>query len=111
MTAKVGSAELMILPTTSLIKRSINWNFVNSGPEAIQKALELKPQLIILDNRMPNDRDGVIAALEIKEQLPQSIFILWSSDESKYWPHDFPGEIYDKRDSAGLKAAIKKAVL
>lgn len=59
---------------------------------------------------MPNDRDGVIAAHAIQEFLPNAVFILWSADDPKNWPQDFPGKIIDKMDIAGIRAAIADVI-
>lgn len=57
------------------------------GDEAIQKALQLKPDVILMDLVMPK-RDGIEAIAEIKRQLPEvSILVLTSfSDEDKVFP-------------------------
>jgi two-component system, NarL family, response regulator NreC len=47
------------------------------GTEAVQKALELKPELIILDCSMPN-MNGLEAASVIKKMLPNVCIIVFT---------------------------------
>jgi len=53
------------------------WN----GQEAIEKALELRPDLIILDINMPI-LGGITAAKEIRVRLPQVLILLFSMHQS-----------------------------
>jgi len=54
------------------------------GHEALRKALELKPDVILLDIRMP-ERDGLDALGDIKEQLPDTrIIVLSTYDNPTY---------------------------
>ena len=53
----------------------------SNGQEAIEKTLELKPDLIILDINMPI-LGGISAAKEIKARLPQVLILLFSMHES-----------------------------
>jgi len=53
------------------------------GRQAIDAAVALKPDLVLLDYKMPN-KDGVQAASEIKQRLPETpvvIFTLYKTDE------------------------------
>src|ERR1700751_1824138 len=55
-----------------------------NGEEAVEKALELKPDLIILDVSMPTI-DGFDAAREIKRQLPDIPILFFSIyDDGEY---------------------------
>jgi CheY-like chemotaxis protein len=49
------------------------------GQEAIQKATELKPDLIILDSNMPV-MDGFTAACKIRQLLPAAKIVMLSDD-------------------------------
>lgn len=53
------------------------------GQQAIEAAVALKPDLVLLDYKMPNG-DGVAAAAEIKRKLPETpvvIFTLYKTQE------------------------------
>ena len=53
----------------------------SDGAEAVEKAGELKPDVVLMDVRMPR-RSGIEAAGEIRDQLPDSkILMLTMSDE------------------------------
>lgn len=54
----------------------------SDGPSAVQKALELKPQVILMDIGLPGF-DGIEATRRIKEQLNTRIMILTSHEEDK----------------------------
>jgi CRP-like cAMP-binding protein/CheY-like chemotaxis protein len=55
---------------------------VNNGRDAITKALELKPDVVLMDITMPGDIDGIKAAQEIGEKLGAPIiFVTAHSDE------------------------------
>ncbi len=56
-----------------------NCNFVSSGEEAIQKAGEIMPDLILMDITLEGDIDGIDAIVEIKKSLPDVPFIYLSS--------------------------------
>src|SRR5215831_16264895 len=53
------------------------------GRQAVDAAIALKPDLILLDYKMP-DRDGVQAAAALREKLPGTpivMFTLYKTDE------------------------------
>jgi DNA-binding NarL/FixJ family response regulator len=54
---------------------------VSDGSEAVQKAEELKPDLILLDNGLPN-LNGIEAARQIRQVSPNSKIIFLSMDNS-----------------------------
>jgi CheY-like chemotaxis protein len=47
---------------------------VSSGQDAIEKALDLRPDLILMDIRLPGNMDGIEAAERIRAQL-QTIIV------------------------------------
>ncbi|WHY71187.1 response regulator [Fictibacillus enclensis] len=57
----------------------------SEGNEGIQKALELKPDIIIMDLSMPHGKDGLSATSELKKLLPDAaILILTMHDDEEY---------------------------
>lgn len=57
----------------------------SEGNEGIQKALELRPDVIVMDLSMPHGKDGLSATSELKKQLPDvSILILTMHDDEEY---------------------------
>ncbi|MBD8070576.1 response regulator transcription factor [Bacillus sp. PS06] len=55
------------------------------GDEAIQKAAELKPDVILMDLSMPHGKDGLTATKELKELMPDiAILILTMHDDEEY---------------------------
>jgi DNA-binding NarL/FixJ family response regulator len=53
------------------------------GQQAVEAAVALKPDLVLLDYKMPNG-DGIQAASEIKQKLPETpvvIFTLYKTSE------------------------------
>lgn len=53
-----------------------------NGPEAIGKAFELKPDVVIMDLRMPG-MDGIAATREIKEKLPDANVVIFTASEQE----------------------------
>src|SRR5215472_15034120 len=69
------------------------------GKQAVDAAVALKPDLVLLDYKMPN-LDGIQAASEIKQKLPETpivMFTLYKTDE-----------LESQARQAGLKAVISK---
>lgn len=56
----------------------------DGGREAVQKALDLKPDLVILDIAMP-DLSGLAAGQLIKQSLPDVRIVFLSVHEDKQW--------------------------
>jgi len=56
-----------------------NCNFVSSGEEAVEKAKEISPDLILMDVTLEGDLDGIDAIKEIKKFLPGVSFVYLSS--------------------------------
>lgn len=55
------------------------------GDEAIAKATELKPDVVLMDLSMPHGKDGLTATGELKKLLPDaSVLILTMHDDDEY---------------------------
>ncbi|AIF42215.1 MULTISPECIES: response regulator [Virgibacillus] len=57
----------------------------SEGNEGIEKALEEKPDIVLMDLSMPHGKDGLSATSELKKQLPDTaILILTMHDDEEY---------------------------
>jgi two-component system, NarL family, response regulator NreC len=57
----------------------------SEGNEGIKKALELKPDVVVMDLSMPHGKDGLSATSELKKQMPNvNILILTMHDDEEY---------------------------
>lgn len=57
----------------------------SEGNEGIQKSLELKPNVVVMDLSMPHGKDGLSATIELKKRLPETaILILTMHDDEEY---------------------------
>ncbi|MWC29906.1 response regulator [Paenibacillus sp. MMS18-CY102] len=57
----------------------------SDGDEGIQAALELQPHVVLMDLSMPHGKDGLTAASELKEKLPDlAILVLTMHDDDEY---------------------------
>lgn len=55
------------------------------GDEAIRKAVELQPNVVLMDFSMPPGKDGLTATTELKKQLPDTeVLILTMHDDEEY---------------------------
>lgn len=89
---------------SSLIRSSRhNWEVcgeAEDGQAAIQMAVELKPDVAILDFRMPH-RDGLSAGREIRARLPGIRMILFSLTEGPY--------LQTAAQAAGFQGVVEKS--
>lgn len=57
----------------------------SDGDEGIRAALALRPNVVLMDLSMPHGKDGLTAASELKEKLPDvAILILTMHDDDEY---------------------------
>lgn len=57
----------------------------SEGDEAIQVALQLRPDVVLMDLNMPHGKDGMTATKDIKQLLPEiAILILTMHDDDEY---------------------------
>lgn len=74
-----GIASLLELETAVTVV-----GMAENGKEAIAKAAQLKPHIVLMDVRMP-EVDGVEAAAKIKQSVPNSqIIMLTTFDDEEY---------------------------
>jgi DNA-binding NarL/FixJ family response regulator len=73
---------------------------VSDGLEAVQKAVELKPDLILLDVGLPT-MNGIEAARRIRALVPESKIIFLSQETS--------GEVMEEALSTGARGYVVKA--
>lgn len=74
-----GIASLLAIQDgISVVGEAVN------GQEAIEKALELHPDVILMDVRMPVT-DGIMAAAQVHKQLPNcQVIMLTTFDDEEY---------------------------
>src|ERR1017187_9226779 len=86
---------------------------VENGREAIAKAQELRPQLVILDLVMPV-MDGLAAARELSKLLPEIPLLMhtlhWSPQVELEAQKVGVRKVVPKADSKGLVSAIQQAL-
>jgi two-component system, NarL family, invasion response regulator UvrY len=70
-----------------------------SGEEALALAADLRPELILLDVRMPV-MNGIETARRLSTEQPGGVIVLVSIDD--------PSELPDDMESCGAKAVIRK---
>jgi CheY-like chemotaxis protein len=97
----------------SLLERSGPWEIVDAqnGEEALAKAQELKPNLIILDLVMPV-MDGLAAAKQISKLLPEIPILMhtmhWSSQVEVEAQKVGVRKVVSKADNRQLISSIQK---
>lgn len=81
---------------------------VPSGAEAVKQAAALKPDLILMDVRMPGELNGIDAAFRIKEnQETKDIKIAFLSGVDNPWPA-IVGERTEVSKEFGMEDFIPK---
>ena len=69
------------LEIRSWLERKTNWHIIEAcdGLEAVQKAVKLHPDVVLLDVSMPR-LNGIEAARRIRELSPQSVIVFLSEN-------------------------------
>lgn len=81
--------KILVVEDDAIISELIMWrlkdlgykncNFVSSGEEAVERAKETSPDLILMDVTLEGDLDGIDAIKEIKKFMPGVSFVYLSS--------------------------------
>jgi DNA-binding NarL/FixJ family response regulator len=85
-----------------LITEYGNWDVCGEaidGQEAIGAALALKPDVVLLDFKMPNC-DGLTAASAIRQKLPETHIFMFTLFKS--------GELESQAKKVGVRAVVSK---
>jgi DNA-binding NarL/FixJ family response regulator len=71
------------------------WGEASGGKEAIEKAIELKPDIVLMDINIP-DMNGISAAQEIRRILPKTKIVFLTVHDTpaakigtRLWAHGF----------------------
>jgi two-component system response regulator NreC len=89
--------------TRAVIETQPGWQVCGlaaNGREAVARAIELKPDIVVLDMTMP-ELNGVDAAIQIKRQLPATEILMFSAHESE--------DLVRRAFEAGVKSFIFKS--
>lgn len=95
--------DIMRLGTRAVLESQPGWQvcgLATDGREAVARAIELKPDVVVVDMTMP-ELNGVDAAIEIKRQLPETEILMFSGHESE--------ELIRRAFEAGVKSFIFKS--
>lgn len=86
---------------------------VESGQAAVEKVVELKPDLVILDLIMPG-RDGISAGREIHTMVPEIPMVMFTFLASPYLEVEAKSAgiqaVVPKSDGSGLLATIRRVL-
>jgi two-component system response regulator NreC len=95
--------DVMRQGTRSVVERQKGWEVcgtASNGREAVTKAVELKPDIIIMDMTLP-ELNGLDATIQIKRRLPQTEILLFTAHESD--------DLIRNAFQAGVKSFILKS--
>src|ERR1700733_14917272 len=71
--------------TRSLIKRQPGWEVCGlaaTGREAVAQAIELQPDIVIMDMRM-QELNGLATAVQIRRRLPRTEILMFTAHETE----------------------------
>lgn len=125
----MGSNELFTLPTilivddSTVIRRALRMLFESmtgwevcgeaaNGREGIEKAQQLKPDVMVLDMSMP-EMDGIAVAKALKTKMPGLPIVMFTNfAEDQFLKHEVLSagiaQVVSKSDSQGLVRAVKQ---
>jgi DNA-binding NarL/FixJ family response regulator len=89
--------------TRSLIERQPGWEVCGlacTGREAVARAIELQPDIVIMDMSMP-ELNGLDAAVQIRRRLPRTEILMFTAHETE----ELVREVFE----AGAKSFIYKS--
>jgi DNA-binding NarL/FixJ family response regulator len=95
--------EVMREGTRGLIERQPGWEvcgMAGTGREAVAQAIQLQPNIVIMDMSMP-DLNGLDAAIQIKRRLPRTEILIFTAHETD----ELIREVFE----AGAKSYIFKS--
>lgn len=94
--------DVMREGTRAVLERQPGWKIcgmASNGREAVAQAMQLQPDIVIMDMSMPQ-LNGLDAALQIKRQLPRTEILMFAADETD--------ELIRKVFETGVKSFICK---
>jgi two-component system response regulator NreC len=95
--------DVMRQGTQAVIEREPGWEVCGiaaTGREALAKAIELKPDIVIMDMTMP-EMNGLDAAVQIKRRVPNTEILMYTAHETE----NLVREVFE----AGVKSFICKS--
>jgi len=95
--------DVMRQGTRAVIEREPGWQvcgIASTGREAVSKAAELEPDIVIMDMTMP-ELNGLDAAMQIKRRLPRTEILMFTGHETD----DLIREVFE----IGVKSFIFKS--
>ena len=99
----VDDHDVMRQGTQSVVEREPGWEvcgFASTGREAVTKAAELQPDIVIMDMTMP-ELNGLDAAVQIKRNAPKTEILMFTG----HGTDALIREVFE----AGVKSFISKA--
>ena len=102
---EVVKESLQMMPEVEDCREAVN------GRDAVEKAKENKPDLIILDQAMP-EMNGLQAARVLKESMPEVPIVLFTIHRVGTWANDFGIDaVVSKPDGIGRLAECVQSLL
>lgn len=99
----MDDSHIVRLVVCQFFERSTDWQIVGEagdGPEAIQRAMEVKPDLVLLDFYMPN-MNGIEVASVLRKMMPEVRIIVFTMFDEALGP--------SLSSAAGVDLVVPKA--